>query len=90
MITILRNNDYVMLSSKHETLLYFIFQCLQQQYDIICDKYDVKCNEIKELTKKYKKEEDQLLEQTKLCSDIKSDVETLKSDLACAQKTILR
>lgn len=70
--------------------LYLIFQCLQQQYDIICDEYDVKCNEVKELTKKYKKEEDQLLEQTKLYTDIKSDVETLKNDLACAHKTINR
>jgi len=68
----------------------FIFQCLQQQYDIKCDEYDIKCKEVKELIKKFKEEENQLLEQSKLCTDLKSNVETLKNDLVSAQKTINR
>ncbi|VVC24338.1 Hypothetical protein CINCED_3A012898 [Cinara cedri] len=63
-------------------------RCLQQQYDIKCDEYDIKCKEINELVKKLKEEENQLLEQAKLCTDLKSDVETLKNNLTCAQKSI--
>uniref|UniRef100_A0A2S2NFH3 GRIP and coiled-coil domain-containing protein 2 n=1 Tax=Schizaphis graminum TaxID=13262 RepID=A0A2S2NFH3_SCHGA len=64
-------------------------RCLQQQYDIKCDEYDIKCVEIKELVKKCKQEENQLLEQTKLCTVLKSDIETLKNDLTHAHSTII-
>ncbi|CAH1738003.1 unnamed protein product [Aphis gossypii] len=64
-------------------------RCLQQQYDIKCDEYDIKCVEIKELVKKCKQEENQLLEQTKLCTILKSDIETLKNDLTQAHNTII-
>ncbi|XP_060862086.1 GRIP and coiled-coil domain-containing protein 2-like isoform X2 [Metopolophium dirhodum] len=64
-------------------------RCLQQQYDIKCDEYDIKCTEIKELFKKCKQEENQLLEQTKLCTILKSDIEILKNDLSVAQNTII-
>jgi len=71
-------------------LFIIIFQCLQQQYDIKCDEYDIKCKEVKELIKKSKEEENQLLEQSKLYTDLKFNVETLKKDLVSAQKTINR
>jgi len=70
--------------------IFFISKCLQQQYDIKCDEYDIKCVEIKELVKKCKQEENQLLEQTKLCTKLKSDIENLKDDLSQAQNTIVR
>ncbi|XP_025202038.1 GRIP and coiled-coil domain-containing protein 2 [Melanaphis sacchari] len=66
-----------------------IARCLQQQYDIKCDEYDNKCLEIKELFKKCKQEENQVLEQTKLCTILKSDIETLKNDLTHAHDTII-
>lgn len=43
---------------------------------------------MKELSKKFKEEENHLLEQNKLCIHLKSDIETLKNDLVNAQKTI--
>ncbi|XP_022166739.1 GRIP and coiled-coil domain-containing protein 2-like [Myzus persicae] len=64
-------------------------RCLQQQYDIKCDEYDIKCAEIKELVKKCKQEENQLLEQKKLCTILKLDIENLKNDLSQAQNTII-
>lgn len=70
--------------------MFFTFQCLQQQYDIKCDEYDIKCDEIKVLAKKFKEEENQLLEQTKLCTGFKSDIEVLKNEIAYSQKTIKR
>lgn len=69
---------------------FFISKCLQQQYDIKCDEYDIKCAEIKELVKKCKQEENQLLEQKKLCTILKLDIENLKNDLSQAQNTIIR
>ncbi|XP_050431913.1 GRIP and coiled-coil domain-containing protein 2-like isoform X2 [Adelges cooleyi] len=65
-----------------------LVQCLQQQYDIKCDEYDEKCTEVKGMLTKLKDGENQLLEQTNLCTSLKSKIDELKNDLVSANKTI--
>lgn len=64
-----------------------IFQFLEQQCHIKCDECDIKCNKINTWVNVFKGTKNNILELTKCCGVLKTNVKTLKNDLASTQKT---